>query len=159
MWIGSQSASGHIEGQRCRWTLADEGHLSSTSSEYSLCIHFETKQFLCCTYLCFCIYFFHCCSRCMGGEERSLCTRRHSGRPSPSSWLEAGSSSTARPVPPPAPRGAHHMLVFISGQRTTGRLKCRHCHAKTQLKCSSCDVPLCLIPTRDCYSDWHAANL
>ncbi|KAJ8410480.1 hypothetical protein AAFF_G00193840 [Aldrovandia affinis] len=31
-----------------------------------------------------------------------------------------GSHSTARPVPPPAPRGAHHRPVHISGDSTAG---------------------------------------
>lgn len=71
---------------------------------------------------------------------------------------EVGSHSTARPVPSPAPHNAHHRPVHISGNSTTGRLKCRQCHAKTPLKCSSCDVPLCFIPGRDCYNEWHVAN-
>ncbi|KAK9532194.1 hypothetical protein VZT92_009592 [Zoarces viviparus] len=71
---------------------------------------------------------------------------------------EVGSPSTARPGPPPAPSGAHHRPVHISGRSTAGRLKCRHCHAKTPVKCSSCDVPLCLVPGRDCYNNWHVAN-
>ncbi|XP_061591014.1 piggyBac transposable element-derived protein 4 [Cololabis saira] len=66
---------------------------------------------------------------------------------------EAGSSYTAGPVPPPAPQGGHHKSVFISGT-----VKCRHCQAETQVKCSSCDVPLCFTPTRDCYNEWHVAN-
>ena len=28
--------------------------------------------------------------------------------------------------------------------------QCQHCHAKTPLKCSSCDVPLCFVPGPDC---------
>ncbi|XP_031159986.1 piggyBac transposable element-derived protein 4-like [Sander lucioperca] len=71
---------------------------------------------------------------------------------------EAGSSSTATPGPPPAPRGAHHRPVHISGHSTAGRLKCRQCHAKTPVKCSSCDIPLCFVAGRDCYNDWHVAN-
>ena len=68
---------------------------------------------------------------------------------------EAGSSSTATPEPPPAPRGAHHRPVYISGHSTAGRLKCRQCHAKTPVKCSTCDIPLCFVAGRDCYNDWH----
>ncbi|XP_049901382.1 piggyBac transposable element-derived protein 4-like [Epinephelus moara] len=71
---------------------------------------------------------------------------------------EAGSVSTARPVPTPAPWAAHHRPVHISGHSTTGRLKCRQCHLKTPLKCPSCDVPLCFVPGRDCYNDWHVAK-
>ena len=71
---------------------------------------------------------------------------------------EAGSSSTATPEPPPAPRGAHHRPVYISGHSTAGRLKCRQCHAKTPVKCSTCDIPLCFVAGRDCYNDWHVAS-
>ncbi|XP_069570766.1 piggyBac transposable element-derived protein 4 [Brachyistius frenatus] len=70
----------------------------------------------------------------------------------------AGSPTTAKPAPPTPPQGAHHRPVHISGSSTVGRLKCRHCHAKTPVKCSSCDVPLCFVPSRDCYNDWHAAK-
>ncbi|XP_068583273.1 piggyBac transposable element-derived protein 4-like [Cebidichthys violaceus] len=74
-----------------------------------------------------------------------------------------GSPSTARrapplPPPPPSPSGAHHRPVHIKGHSTTGRLKCRQCHAKTPVKCSSCDVPLCFVPGRDCYNDWHVSK-
>ncbi|TDH06475.1 hypothetical protein EPR50_G00113700 [Perca flavescens] len=58
---------------------------------------------------------------------------------------EAGSSSTATPGPPPAPRGAHHRPVYISGHSTAGRLKCRQCHAKTPVKCSTCGIPVCFV--------------
>ncbi|XP_042340545.1 piggyBac transposable element-derived protein 4-like [Plectropomus leopardus] len=69
---------------------------------------------------------------------------------------KVGSAPIAKPAPPPAPTGAHHRPVHISGSSTDGRLKCRHCHLKTPLKCSSCDMPLCFIPGRDCYNEWHA---
>ncbi|KAJ8415069.1 hypothetical protein AAFF_G00007670 [Aldrovandia affinis] len=65
---------------------------------------------------------------------------------------------TARPVPPPAPRGAHHRPVHISGDSTAGRLRCRQCQGKAPVKCSSCNVPLCFVPTRDCYNAWHVAK-
>uniref|UniRef100_A0A8C2ZIU9 PiggyBac transposable element-derived protein domain-containing protein n=1 Tax=Cyclopterus lumpus TaxID=8103 RepID=A0A8C2ZIU9_CYCLU len=69
---------------------------------------------------------------------------------------EVGSPSTARPVPPPAPYGAHHKPVHISGSSTAGRLRCQLCHKKAPLKCSLCDVMLCLLPNRD--NEWHTAN-
>ncbi|KAA0721541.1 hypothetical protein E1301_Tti022869 [Triplophysa tibetana] len=62
------------------------------------------------------------------------------------------------PAPSSTPHRAHHKPVHISGDNTTGRLSCRHCHAKTPVKCSSCDVPLCFLPSRDCYNEWHVAN-
>ncbi|XP_068451459.1 piggyBac transposable element-derived protein 4 [Clinocottus analis] len=69
-----------------------------------------------------------------------------------------GSPSTTKPNPPRAPRGAHHRPVHISGDSTAGRLRCRHCHQKTPVKCSSCDEALCFVAGRDCYNDWHVAN-
>ncbi|XP_067283804.1 piggyBac transposable element-derived protein 4-like isoform X2 [Pseudorasbora parva] len=59
---------------------------------------------------------------------------------------------------PPTPHRAHHKPAHISGDSTTGRLRCRHCQAKTPVKCSSCDVPLCFLPSRDCYNAWHVAS-
>ncbi|XP_075948068.1 uncharacterized protein LOC142950046 [Anarhichas minor] len=75
----------------------------------------------------------------------------------------AASPSTARRAPPlppphPPPSGSHHRPVHITGHSTSGRLKCRNCHAKTPVKCSSCDVPLCFLPSRDCYNEWHVAQ-
>lgn len=70
---------------------------------------------------------------------------------------EVGSPSTDRPVPY-AKNEAHHRPMHISGHSTAGRLKCRQCHSKTPVKCSFCDVPLCFIPSRDCYNEWHAAK-
>ncbi|XP_053285394.1 piggyBac transposable element-derived protein 4-like [Pleuronectes platessa] len=71
---------------------------------------------------------------------------------------EAGSPTTARTVPPPAPFTTHHRMVYISGHSTNGRLKCRLCHAKTPTKCPACDVSLCFLPSRDCYNAWHVAK-
>uniref|UniRef100_A0A671KYI7 PiggyBac transposable element-derived protein domain-containing protein n=1 Tax=Sinocyclocheilus anshuiensis TaxID=1608454 RepID=A0A671KYI7_9TELE len=42
---------------------------------------------------------------------------------------------------------------------TTGHLRCRHCQAQTPVKSDSCDVPLCFVPNRDCYNDWHDTNI
>ncbi|XP_062262495.1 piggyBac transposable element-derived protein 4-like [Platichthys flesus] len=71
---------------------------------------------------------------------------------------EAGSPSTPTRVPPPAPVSVHHRPVYITGHSTNGRLACRKCHAKTPVKCRSCNVPLCLLPHRDCYNEWHEAQ-
>jgi hypothetical protein len=72
--------------------------------------------------------------------------------------VEELAAAAGRPAPSHTPRTAHHMPVHISGHSTAGRLRCRHCQAKTPVKCSSCDVPLCFLPNRDCYNDWHVAN-
>ncbi|KAM3849815.1 nipped-B-like protein B [Diretmus argenteus] len=46
---------------------------------------------------------------------------------------DVGSSSTATPRPEPAARGAHHRPVYLSVDRTQGRLKCRQCKRKTPI--------------------------
>ncbi len=55
----------------------------------------------------------------------------------------AAAAGADRPAKSPTPHRAHHKPVHISGDSTTGRLRCRHCHIKTPVKCSSCDVALC----------------
>ncbi|XP_030627655.1 piggyBac transposable element-derived protein 4 [Chanos chanos] len=36
-----------------------------------------------------------------------------------------------------------------------GRRRCVRCKMKTMFKCKSCDVPLCLVVDRVCFTDWH----
>lgn len=55
----------------------------------------------------------------------------------------------------PDPSKEQHRLVYIGSDRTDSRLKCRLCHAKTAVKCSTCDKALCFVPQRDCYNTWH----
>uniref|UniRef100_A0A3B5A841 PiggyBac transposable element-derived protein 4-like n=1 Tax=Stegastes partitus TaxID=144197 RepID=A0A3B5A841_9TELE len=54
-------------------------------------------------------------------------------------------------------RNMNHLLVHISnsGDKSQGRLRCRKCLAKTPVKCSTCNIPLCFIPNRNCYKKWH----
>ncbi|XP_028272459.1 piggyBac transposable element-derived protein 4-like [Parambassis ranga] len=77
--------------------------------------------------------------------------------PQPSPQL----SPQLSPQPSPQPSGSHsghHRPVYISGDSTTGRLRCKKCHSKTPVKCSTCDKALCFVAARDCYNDWHDEN-
>ncbi|XP_034712874.1 piggyBac transposable element-derived protein 4 [Etheostoma cragini] len=70
-----------------------------------------------------------------------------------------GSTSTAPPMPPrPAPPGASHKPVHFCKDGNSGRRRCVHCCLKTTVKCSSCDVCLCFVITRDCFNAWHTLN-
>nr|XP_002667755.4 piggyBac transposable element-derived protein 4-like [Danio rerio] len=65
----------------------------------------------------------------------------------------AGLESGASPIPTPST--ICHNPKYISGDSTSGRRKCRVCHQKTPVMCATCEVPLCFLPKRDCYNDWH----
>uniref|UniRef100_UPI003AAD78E9 piggyBac transposable element-derived protein 4-like n=1 Tax=Centroberyx gerrardi TaxID=166262 RepID=UPI003AAD78E9 len=72
---------------------------------------------------------------------------------------DIGSKSTATPRPaPPPPPAVSHRPQFTAGDSTIGRRKCRLCHRDTPIICLSCDAPLCLLPKRDCFNDWHDQN-
>ncbi|ROL50574.1 PiggyBac transposable element-derived protein 4 [Anabarilius grahami] len=55
----------------------------------------------------------------------------------------------------PTPSTNSHLPKYISGDSTLGRRKCRVCQRKTPLVCVTCDVPLCLVPNRNCFITWH----
>ncbi|XP_048038343.1 piggyBac transposable element-derived protein 4-like [Megalobrama amblycephala] len=57
----------------------------------------------------------------------------------------------AKPTPPTN----SHLPKYIRGDSTLGRRTCRVCHRKTPLVCVACDVPLCLVPNRNCFITWH----
>lgn len=72
---------------------------------------------------------------------------------------EMGLRSTSTPAPSATPGPAEsaagrHRLLYISGDSTKGRLKCRQCHAKMPLK-----VPYtCLVSARNGYDALHIGH-
>ncbi|XP_035391616.1 piggyBac transposable element-derived protein 4-like isoform X1 [Electrophorus electricus] len=40
-----------------------------------------------------------------------------------------------------------------------GRRKCVHCKMKTMFRCRSCNVSLCMVVDRLCFTEWHDKNL
>ncbi|XP_030585237.1 activating transcription factor 7-interacting protein 1 isoform X2 [Archocentrus centrarchus] len=75
--------------------------------------------------------------------------------------VELLSVGTQQSTPQQEHLESHHRLVHIadSGEKTSGRLKCRKCHAKTPVKCATCNMPLCFVANRDCYNNWHRENM
>ncbi|XP_052446701.1 piggyBac transposable element-derived protein 4-like [Carassius gibelio] len=68
-------------------------------------------------------------------------------------------------APVPAPRHIpptltpySHLPKYISGDSSIGRRKCRICCYKTPVMCVTCDVPLCFVPKRDCFTSWHCPD-
>ncbi|XP_049900252.1 piggyBac transposable element-derived protein 4-like [Epinephelus moara] len=67
----------------------------------------------------------------------------------------------------PQSRRADHVPVPIvtatdaSQKATKGRQRCKHClqvdnrRSDTPWKCQACDVPLCVVVDRNCFSEWH----
>ncbi|KAG1946326.1 piggyBac transposable element-derived protein 4-like [Pimephales promelas] len=51
-----------------------------------------------------------------------------------------------------------HLAKYLSGDSTTGRLRCKMCQSKTPIKCATCEVALCFVPKRDCYNKWHKSG-
>ncbi|XP_051550033.1 piggyBac transposable element-derived protein 4-like [Myxocyprinus asiaticus] len=58
----------------------------------------------------------------------------------------------------PVPSEVSHLPTFISGDSTTGRKRCKVCHLKTPVMCVTCGVALCLVPKRECFTDWHESG-
>ncbi|XP_056614672.1 piggyBac transposable element-derived protein 4 [Triplophysa dalaica] len=51
-----------------------------------------------------------------------------------------------------------HMPKYISGDSTFGRRLCKLCHLKTPVICVSCDVCLCFVAKRQCFTLWHKSG-
>ncbi|XP_050950241.1 piggyBac transposable element-derived protein 4 isoform X2 [Labeo rohita] len=52
-----------------------------------------------------------------------------------------------------------HLPKYISGDSSIGRRKCKLCRFKTPVMCVTCDVPLCFVPKRDCFTSWHYPDI
>ncbi|NP_001418355.1 wu:fc11c11 [Danio rerio] len=64
---------------------------------------------------------------------------------------------------PPAREAAiastdNHLPKYIKGDSTFGRRKCKLCTHKTPITCVTCQVHLCFVPKRDCYTKWHESG-
>lgn len=73
-----------------------------------------------------------------------------------------GSSSTSTSGQS-KPAAIHLPMYFTEGQdipkeqaASADRRNCKLCNRKTPVGCTICQVPLCFIPTRNCYRDYHA---
>ncbi|XP_056095296.1 piggyBac transposable element-derived protein 4-like isoform X2 [Rhinichthys klamathensis goyatoka] len=55
----------------------------------------------------------------------------------------------------PIPSTFSHLPKYISGDSSIGRRKCKICTFKTPVMCVTCDVPLCFVPKRECFTSWH----
>uniref|UniRef100_A0AAV2KBW4 PiggyBac transposable element-derived protein domain-containing protein n=1 Tax=Knipowitschia caucasica TaxID=637954 RepID=A0AAV2KBW4_KNICA len=74
-------------------------------------------------------------------------------------------STAAKRAQTQSSASAHIPLFFNQGKdidrataATVGRRRCKLCHKRTPLGCELCAVPLCLIPTRNCYQQWHQSR-
>lgn len=73
--------------------------------------------------------------------------------------FEELAAAAKKPGPSSTPRSKHHKPLHLTAHSTImGHLRCRQCHAKTPVKCSSCDIPFCFVPNRECYNFLHDAN-
>ncbi|CAL9693444.1 unnamed protein product [Knipowitschia caucasica] len=76
---------------------------------------------------------------------------------------QRGSLSTSTNRPQTQSATTTHIPVFFSEGKdinkanaaSIGRRHCKLCHMRTPLGCETCNVPLCVQPTRNCYQQWH----
>ncbi|CAL9687430.1 unnamed protein product [Knipowitschia caucasica] len=73
-----------------------------------------------------------------------------------------GSPSTSTNTPQTQDRTVSHIPEYFNKgdvdkatAATVGRRHCKMCHMRRPVGCKTCTVPLCLVPTRNCYSQWH----
>ena len=78
---------------------------------------------------------------------------------------EAAAVGRATASMPPEMRPLECLPVIVcelsddpSLKATKGRRRCKLCQALTMWLCRACEVPLCIIPGRCCYTLWHDAK-
>lgn len=49
--------------------------------------------------------------------------------------------------------------IGIGKRSTYGRRNCRLCFLKTNWMCEYCMLPLCTLPDRNCFKEWHLNEL
>lgn len=66
----------------------------------------------------------------------------------------------------PKPAAIHLPMYFTEGQdipkeqtNSVDSRNCKLCNKKTPVGCTVCQVPLCLVPTRNCFRDYHQQQL
>ncbi|XP_071377159.1 piggyBac transposable element-derived protein 4-like [Centroberyx affinis] len=96
--------------------------------------------------------------------HREQCARREENPTSPLDFLEHLTAELCgvKPGNRTKPTGNLECAPVTIAQTSdksmkasAGRLRCINCGSKTPWKCRFCGVPLCLIPDRNCFVDWH----
>lgn len=73
---------------------------------------------------------------------------------------EVGSTPTRiiRPRPPRGRSAGRHLPMYTGSDATASRRRCQLCQKKTPIVCRSCNAALCVVPSRNCFSEWHTKN-
>ncbi|KAI2645260.1 PiggyBac transposable element-derived protein 4 [Labeo rohita] len=97
-----------------------------------------------------------CCQR-IHNPPAAGCNAKQEGK----EFREALIQEFADWMPPPAPPASHNSAGHTPKHITPSskyRRRCKMCHQKTPVICCGCDLPLCFLPKRDCFSGWHCGE-
>jgi len=73
--------------------------------------------------------------------------------------LSAAGSPNTVCQPSSAPTGGmQHLPVYRGGNATQNRRRCTVCKEKTPILCEACETCFCMVPNRNCFSQWHRQN-